>query len=202
MGIIRYYPGFEFVEFLYLPNWGRPIIDLHHPRSQALFDYWLSLPREGTLPLRSSFFPEKIPQLLSSLIIYEMVSPSFIKFRLAGTAVRERMGVDPTGQNYLDYVSDERRVKASQSFFAVVDHPCGMRVISHHGMASGRKKYLEVLVLPIENDMGENPIVLCEANEIKPDIDDVFQDEDLLKNIAIVRRDFIDLGAGISDFQD
>lgn len=165
-------------------------------------DHWLSLPREGVLPLRSSFLPEKIPQLLPSLIIYEMVSPTFIKFRLAGTAVRERMGVDATGQNYLDYVSPERREKASQSFFAVVGQPCGMRVISHHGMASGQKKYLEILMLPMENDRGENPIVLCQGNEIKPEKEELFQDQDLLKNISIVRRDFIDIGAGLSDFTD
>ena len=138
---------------MFFARWGRPIIDLYHPRSQALFDYWFTLPRDGVLPLRSSFLPEKIPQLLPTLIIYEMVSPTYINFRLAGTAVRERMGIDPTGRNYLDYVAPERKVKAGQSFFAVVDQPCGMRVVSNHGMASGHKKFLEVLMLPMKNDM-------------------------------------------------
>ncbi|WP_276327701.1 PAS domain-containing protein [Kiloniella majae] len=177
-------------------------MELFHPRSQALLDYWLSLPREGVLPLRSCFFPEKVPQILPSLIIYEMVNKDFIRFRLAGTAVRERMGFDPTGQNYLDYVADERKVKASQSFFSVVEQPCGMRVISNHGMSSGRRMFLEVFMLPLENDMSPNPIVLCQSNEIKPDTDEQIPDNARLENITVMRRDFMDIGAGVSDFKD
>ncbi len=165
-------------------------------------DYWQSMPREGVLPLRSSFFPEKIPQLLPHLIIYEIVSKDFIRFRLAGTAVRERMGFDPTGQNYLDFVAEERKAKASQSFFAVVEQPCGMRVISNHGMSSGRKMFLEVFMLPVENDMSENPIILCQSNEIKSDTEDHLPDEAKLENVTVTRRDFIDIGAGVSDFKD
>ncbi|WP_299375987.1 PAS domain-containing protein [uncultured Kiloniella sp.] len=178
------------------------MIELYHPKSQALLDHWLSLPREGVLPLRSSFLPEKVPQILPSLIIYEMVAEDFIRFRLAGTAVRERMGFDPTGENYLNYVADERKEKASQSFFAVIDQPCGMRVISNHGMSTGRKMFLEVLMLPLKNDMSPNPIVLCQSNEIKPIEEEQIPDNARVENITIVRRDFIDIGAGISDFKD
>ncbi|KKJ78145.1 hypothetical protein WH95_02000 [Kiloniella litopenaei] len=167
-----------------------------------MFDHWLSLPREGVLPLRSAFFPEKVPQILPSLIIYEMVAKDFIRFRLAGTAVRERMGFDPTGENYLNYVADERKEKASQSFFSVVQQPCGMRVVSNHGMSTGRKMFLEVFMLPLENDMSPNPIVLCQSNEIKPLGEEHFPDNARLENITIVRRDFIDIGAGVSDFKD
>ncbi|KLN61645.1 hypothetical protein WH96_04720 [Kiloniella spongiae] len=160
------------------------------------------MPRDGVLPLRSSFFPEKVPQLLPNLIIYEMVSENFIRFRLAGTAVRERMGFDPTGKNYLDFVADERKAKASQSFFSVVEQPCGMRVVSNHGMSSGRRMFLEVFMLPLENDMSPNPIVLCQSNEIKPDTDDYIGDNARLENVTVMRRDFMDIGAGISSFQD
>ena len=112
------------------------------------------------------------------------------------------MGLDPTGKNYLDYVAPERRGTAGKSFFAVAEQPCGMRVVTHHGMSSGQEKYLEIMMLPLKNDRGENPIVLCQGNEIKCEERVRYFDAGRLKNIAIMRRDFIDIGAGVSDFKD
>ncbi|WP_020591521.1 PAS domain-containing protein [Kiloniella laminariae] len=181
---------------------GEKIIKFEHPHSVAFFEHWQSLPREGLLPLRSSFLPERVPRLLSTLSIYELVSRDFIKFRLIGTAIRERMGADMTGKNYLDFVDPARREKSGGSFWAVVEQPCAMRVISNHAMTSGRHMFLEVLMVPVENDMGANPVVLCQTNEINKPGKDEFHNPDGLKLVTVSNREFIDIGAGLSSFRD
>ncbi|MCZ4279720.1 PAS domain-containing protein [Kiloniella laminariae] len=177
-------------------------MDFRHPNSQSFFEYWSSLPREGVLPLRSSFLPEKIPRLLPTLSIYELVSEDFIKFRLVGSTIRERVVENYTGKNYLDYVAPERRAKASASLWAPMKQPCGMRVFSNYNLSTGRTIFLEVVVLPVLNDLGENPVILLQSNEIKPRDNRSPDEEENLKVITVAGRDFIDIGAGLSDFKD
>src|SRR3546814_17834823 len=55
-------------------------------RSRQFAEYWDGLPKVDLIPRRSSFRPEHLPRILPHLVIHEMVSPAFIRLRLAGSA--------------------------------------------------------------------------------------------------------------------
>ena len=61
--------------------------------------YWLSLDTIDLIPSRRQFAPEKLHSIMAHLVIHELVSPSFIKLRLVGTAVIDDYGQEITGRN-------------------------------------------------------------------------------------------------------
>ncbi len=78
-----------------------------HERHRALFDYWRSIAPEGRLPARAHFDPAAVPKLLPYLSLYDIEhTPRLrLRFRLAGTALRQWTGLELTGR-YTDEISD------------------------------------------------------------------------------------------------
>jgi len=74
------------------------------PEQRQIFDYWMSLNKEGRLPSRRDINPCDFPRLLPliSLVDVDSVHKRF-RVRLAGTQLREHYGRDITGV-YLDEV--------------------------------------------------------------------------------------------------
>ncbi|WP_085899605.1 PAS domain-containing protein [Kiloniella majae] len=187
------------------------MIEFRHSKNQAFYDYWHNLPRTGILPDKSSFKPEEIPSLLSTMLVYELVSHDFIRIRLIGSTVEERFGGHRTGTNYLDVVEEHRKPSASAALWSQVEKPCGMHVLLEQELMSGRIASIEAVGLPISNIEGGHPLILFQNNEISRDQDDVslidqHQLDDkknrLLKYVRVFERTFFDLGAGVSEFRD
>jgi len=70
-----------------------------HPRVSAFFNYWQSLrPAAGILPSRKDFDPFAIPKLLPGVWLLDIQREPFrLRYRLAGTAVVEYIGLEVTG---------------------------------------------------------------------------------------------------------
>lgn len=85
----------------------------------GLYDYWHARRRAGEIPDRADIDPLEIPRhILPYLMLVELVDgPSKARYRLIGTAIVERVGVDQTGMfvhetifgEYLDYIVDLQR---------------------------------------------------------------------------------------------
>ncbi len=177
--------------------------DLLCPQNQQFFDYWLEMPRDGLVPNISSFHPEEIFRLLPAITIYELVSPECILIRKGGSAIEYREDYEQKGENYLDKVAPERRTKAAESFFSMYAQPCGMRVIMRHTMAHGTYIILEGLGLPFINDKDGAPLVYIINHDVKDPADEYLPERpDKFKGMILLQRDFIDIGGGISDYQD
>src|SRR3546814_1002744 len=97
-------------------------------RSRQFAEYWDGLPKVDLIPRRSSFRPEHLPRILPHIVIHELVSPAFIRLRLAGSAVVADYGQEITGRNYLDFVEAPRRPKASHAIHAICRQPAAMLV--------------------------------------------------------------------------
>lgn len=163
--------------------------------------YWLSLDPIDLVPCRDRFAPEELRGLMANLVIHELVSPDFIKLRLVGTAVVDDYGQEITDRNYLDFVEEERRPKASRAIHLVCEQPCGMLVHLRSTTASGNILTRESIAFPMRNDNDvANLVYFCSspARERETYIDD----PDELLVMGILHRRFIDIGAGIPDFQD
>lgn len=76
-------------------------------QSAAFFAYWQSLPREGLLPDRKSFNPAAIYKLMPEVLMVEFPADGAPVFRYVGSALTERVGFDPTQQEYLKFLDPE-----------------------------------------------------------------------------------------------
>lgn len=179
------------------------MIDVFCSQNQHYFDFWKSLPRDGLVPKISSFHPEEIHRLLTSFTVYELVSTDCILIRKGGSAIELREDYEQKGDNYLDLVAPERREKAGGAFFAMYKQPCGMRVIMRHTLKNGKYIILEGMGLPFINDKGGSPLVYISNHEIADPAPHYLPGtEDSYKGMLLLQRDFIDIGAGLADYQD
>lgn len=169
--------------------------------SVAFARYWLSLPTTDLIPCRKDFEPERIPGLLANLVIHELVSPKHLKVRLVGTAVVDDYGKEITGRNYLDFVDETRRAKASRAIFLVCEQPAGMLVHLRSLAANGTVLTRESVAFPMRDDTGDARLVYFCSN---PSVErkTFFDVRDELKVINVLSRHYIDIGAGLPEFSD
>src|SRR3546814_14857181 len=95
-------------------------------RSRQFAEYWDGLPKVDLIPRRSSFRPEHLPRILPHIVIPELVSPAFIRLRLAGSAVVADYGQEITGRNSLASVEAPRRPTASPPTHALRRNPAAL----------------------------------------------------------------------------
>lgn len=163
--------------------------------------YWLSLDAVDLVPKRRDFVPESIPGLLPHLGIHELISPDFIKLRLVGTAIVDDYGREITGHNYLDFVETGRRDKASRALHLVCEHPSIMIAHLRSTTASGGTLTRESIALPMRNDEGvANLVYFCSTPARERTT--FFDERQKLRVANVLDRRFIDIGAGVPDFQD
>jgi len=184
---------------------GNRVVDLpefYHPVNKAFAEHWLSLRGDNMLPHVDDFFPEDVPKLLSSFVMYDLESPDMIRIRLAGSSILSRHGFNSTGTNYLDLVDKKRRKKASQAFWLLANQPCAMRVVLEHRYKSGLIAHTEALGMPMAVPEGAAPRLYYTGEEIENEWRDRMEEPGKSVYLGVVRRDFIDIGAGIPDFKD
>lgn len=176
-------------------------IDGANDLSIAFARYWLLLDAVDLIPNRAHFIPESIPGLLAHLGIHELISPEFIRLRLVGTAVVDDYGQEITGRNYLDFVDQERRSKASRALHLVCEQPCAMFAHLRSTTVSGGSLTRESIAFPMRNEAGiANLVYFCSTPAQERET--YFDERDELKVANVLDRRFIDIGAGIPDFQD
>lgn len=73
------------------------------PEQRELFDYWRSKSVDGGYPTRADIQPAELRRMLPSLSLLDVVEgePERLRVRLAGTRLRDYLGVEITNR-YLD----------------------------------------------------------------------------------------------------
>lgn len=176
-------------------------VETTEERSRLFAAYWASLPKRCLIPHRDSFRPEDLPRILPNMVIHELVSPELVRLRLVGSAVVEDYGQDISGRNYLEFVEEARRPKASRALFLVCEQPAGMLVQLRSITRSGRVMTRESIAFPMRGDGdGANLVYFCSSPARERDFSAPEPDE--LQVMNVMRRSYIDIGAGLPDFQD
>ena len=175
-------------------------LEFEHRESAAFADYWHSLPKQDLIPSRLDFDPCTQGPILSSYIIHELVAPDFIRLRLVGTKHLPGFGADVTGRNYLDFVEPARRAKASRAIHLVCEQPCGMLVTLQSKTQEGRLYLNETFALPMRDNDGQARLVYYQSNSAP--LAEYRPPSDKLAVLDIHKRIFIDIGAGMPDFED
>ena len=116
--------------------------------SQALYSYWNSLRGDRVAPKRFEIEPSCTSGNLPDTFILERVSPSSLRFRLAGTRICEAFGIDFRGVDLFRLFEDgDARIIAQQIASASEGAVCVFRISA--GSTSGLSTEFELLILPL-----------------------------------------------------
>lgn len=170
---------------------------LTSPRCQRLHDYWWELKYSSgqTVPKKSDFNPAAVKTILSHILIHDLSTQGQSLLRLVGTGIVDRIGFDPTGRNYVEFVSEERRDDAYNELFKVASFPCGMRVILEGRYESGLAHVSETVGYPLASDNGDYHYLVF-VDDVLENIEWHQNSDKQLNYHKVNQRDYIDIGFG------
>lgn len=171
--------------------------DIIHPRARAFGAYWMSLPKRDFLPDRDQIDLLQLKEILPSFVILQYESPAMVRFRLAGTDEVRRYGFEITGRNYLDFVPEERRAQAVQTFQTMLNHPCGTRNLIETVTSSGRIVVNEAIGYPVRGSDGRADQLIFQSNDIEGKLQPHQRNDVVVEHRRLRERHFIDIGAGL-----
>ncbi|MDE0945049.1 MAG: PAS domain-containing protein [Alphaproteobacteria bacterium] len=173
--------------------------DIQTRECRIFADAWQRWRGDDLVPRRSSIRIEEISKLLHLVSVIEVISTDMAKFRLAGTALCEAMGIELTGLNYFDFTTVEERGPRVARTCQLVSQPCGSHFLFPIMYRSGRVVPTEVVSFPVLPDEPDAPPQLFALS--------MALEEMRLEGPAAQPRQlplaegfqFIDIGAGIPD---
>ncbi|WP_417513294.1 PAS domain-containing protein [Minwuia sp.] len=163
-------------------------------------DYWWELrARSGdAIPTRGMFDPAQVKTVLPFVLLHDLSQPDKSILRLIGTAISERFGFDPTGRDYLEFVSEDRRATAYRALWNTATQPCGMRVVIEARYRSGKRTVGESMGYPLTGSRGQ-PLMMFVDELIEKDVHDLDQRAQPLDLFHVRERDFVDVGFGVPE---
>lgn len=91
----------------------------------VLGNHWEGIREDGNIPHKSAFNPMKVASILPELCIMERMDDETVLYRLSGTGLTERSGMDLTGRNVLDFFPAGIRNYVNDSYKASAAKMCG-----------------------------------------------------------------------------
>lgn len=174
------------------------MVEFHTFPTRRLYEYWLSLPRTGCLPVRSSVDPEALIDILPTIRILEWVPPDQLRVRLLGTGQVDRMGRDITGANYFDLLSEAGRKRSVRNTELMFSKPCGLLTLREERYENGDIDTVERLSLPLRHEERGTPHLIGTSAPLVEKKLDLDRGKRFLDTPIISYR-FIDIGAGIPE---
>lgn len=157
----------------------------------------------GALPSKTGIDLARFARAVPHFALVAVTFSGGCVYRLAGEALQERIGFNPTGRNYYDFVPPERRASAARAMEMVVRRPCGFRALIEQVYEDGAMRTMETLGLPlVDREPGVDGFILF-ADQALPDPATYLAPGTRWLGANLVRRDLIDLGYGVdADFVD
>ncbi len=168
-------------------------------RSLAFEAFWRALPKDGLVPLRSAFRPERATAFLPDILLLEAKfgETPVLRVRLAGSALERRVQQSMTGEDYMEYFEESHRPRAAANAEAVVCHPCGRWALAPVHYERGYAQYIEATMFPLYMDNGGAPLVLMLTHVVGNPILPLSTSGKAMHAHAPASYDFIDIGAGV-----
>ena len=158
---------------------------------------------DGAIPSKNGVDLTGFATAMADMALTAVSSPDQCIYRLAGERLQRRMGLNPIGMNYYDFVPDLRREQAVRAMTMVVDVPCGFRAEIRQDYDNGSNRMIEAVGLPLSSDEPDvDGFILFGDRQI--DFDPLASiDDTSLLGVNVIRRDLIDLGYGVDEsFED
>jgi hypothetical protein len=157
----------------------------------------------GGLPAKSRLDVTRLAGAIPHLVLCAITRPDRCIYRVAGEEVKGRMGRNPVGLNYYDFVPAERRGHAARALDMVISVPCGFRAELEHRYDSGLVRQAEAVAFPLTSDQpGVDGFILFAESPLEEDQPRPLPHERLVTS-NVARRDLIDIGFGVdAGFED
>lgn len=157
----------------------------------------------GLVPAKGELDVTRLPRAVPHLVLAAITKPDKCIYRVVGEAVKSRMGVNPVGLNYYDFVPPERLAHARRAMHMVIDTPCGFRVELEQIYGNGLSRQVEGLALPLRSAQpGIDGFIVFGDCQIGPS-ERIAEPGVVLFGASVVRRDLIDIGFGVDEtFED
>ena len=167
--------------------------------SLRLVEAWQRWRGDRLLPDRSDLDLVDIKLLLPRICLVEVRSATEAVFRLAGSQIREELGFELTGQNYVELSEPESRVERGRLLWAEVRQPCGAVMLYRHYYASGFELPAEIVSLPLNPDKAGSPMLVVALVTVlqRPPMPGDAPGVRVLSPGRELR--FFDIGAGVPD---
>ncbi|MFP6774168.1 MAG: PAS domain-containing protein [Alphaproteobacteria bacterium] len=160
---------------------------------------WQNWRGSAIAPHRASVRIDDIQRELPYVSVVEVISEDMCKFRIAGTALCEAVGIELTGKNYYDFTTPEARQLRVVRTKQIAGLPCGCHFVFPILYRSGEIIPTEVLSLPVLPDNPDAaPQIFTIAMPMKQT--HLMDPHDTpLKMPEAEGFHFIDVGAGVPD---
>jgi len=156
--------------------------------------YWLSLQKDGLVPLRRNLNPNDIRDLLPFLMMMEQISDHEFRFRLVGTAVVSRIGHDSTGR-IISVRNFDENSSFTRTIQAVLSQPCGYYVVAEEIYRTGLRASVELLGFPLASASGKPKFIATLSHECSKKYSEILHDSAMNEMRGQVHH-FLDIGAG------
>lgn len=118
--------------------------------------YWDALRSDGAAPRRADVDPRGLERALPHAFMLERVAPGVLRFRLAGRALSDLMGMDVRGMPLSALFTAPARDELAQIAEAVFTRPQSLRLSLDTERGLGRPPIeAELLLLPLMGDDGQ-----------------------------------------------
>lgn len=156
-----------------------------------------------TVPDKDSLDLFGLRTTLADAALCAITLPDRCIYRVAGERLKRRLGLNPTGRNYYDFVPAVRRERAARAMNMVIQVPCAFRAEIEQTYTSGETVLIEVVAVPLRSqEPGVDGFILfadCALSQWKEHQRPAAR----LQGAVVVRRDLIDLGFGVDpEFRD
>jgi hypothetical protein len=94
---------------------------MRHPATQALYAYWNEVRGDRPAPRRLDIQPARIAELLLDTFILERADRANFRFRLAGTRVAARFGLQLKSESFQSCWADGERALLEHHLFAIAE---------------------------------------------------------------------------------
>jgi len=167
-------------------------------KSIAFEAAWAAIPKLGLVPDKAEFRPERFATFLRNTYLVELHGEieHRILFRIAGEGIRNALGVDLRGRNYIDFVPEAHRETSGISMNLMFGPcPCGRWVRKKVVHRDGFRQILDLTQFPVSDRASGHRLVIGIVEGFGEDsahtADGRFRFEQL------DREHFIDIGAGL-----
>ena len=166
--------------------------------SIAFENAWSAIPKDGIIPDKAELRAERFAPFLRNTYLVELHDEPDrrVLFRIAGEGIRNALGVDLRGRNYIDFVPEEHRDTSGTSMKLMFGaQPCGRWVRKEVMHRDGFRQLLELTQFPVRDRANGSQLVIGIVEGFGEDIahaaDDRFRFE------CLDHEQFIDIGAGV-----
>ena len=129
---------------------------MKHAGTRRLFEYWTDLTGARPAPYRSEVTATGLGRdVASSTFVMENLGAGNIRFRVAGSGLRDLFGLDPRGMSALSIFSAPDKPKFRALAEAVLSRPCVGLATCAAVSPEGEEVEIEALITPLRSDFDE-----------------------------------------------